>query len=237
MQSPVIYAFIFARGGSKGLPRKNIRLLDNKPLIAYSIEIAKQIKNISRIIVSTDDNEIAEVAKAWGAEVPFLRPKELALDTSPERLAWQHALKEVGNNPAGGPCEIFLSLPCTAPLRNVDDIEKCLEIYIKNECDAVITTSLAQRHPMFNMITENKHGEAVLAMPSEKTIFRRQDAPVFYDITTAAYVVDPKFIFSNKNLLEGRVRHHVIPRERAIDIDDELDFSFAEFLISQKNIV
>ncbi len=101
MEHPVVYAFIFARGGSKGLPRKNIRPLAGKPLIAYSIEIAKQIPQVQRIIVSTDDAEIAAVAKDWGAEVPFMRPKELASDTCSERLAWQHALCEVGNTPTG----------------------------------------------------------------------------------------------------------------------------------------
>ncbi len=233
-QKPVTYAFIFARGGSKGLPRKNILSLAGKPLIAHSIELAKSLKEVSRVIVSTDDIEIADIAKQWGAEVPFMRPKELASDTAPERLAWQHALHEVGNTAEGGPCEIFLSLPCTAPLRNVSDVENCLEVYYKNDCDVVITTSPAQRHPMFNMVYEDMNGDVKLAMESNKKIVRRQDAPILFDITTAAYVVRPSFVFSDKELLQGRVRQVVLPRERAIDIDDALDFAFAEFLVLQQ---
>ncbi len=234
-QQPVIYAFIFARGGSKGLPRKNILPLAGKPLIAYSIETAKQISRVSRIIVSTDDEEIAQVAQDWGAEVPFMRPKELSSDNCAERLAWAHALQAIGNTKDGGPCDIFLSLPCTAPLRSVEDVDNCIDTYINYPCDAVITSSPAQRHPMFNMIIENTNGNVSLIMPAN--IARRQDVPKIYDMTTAAYVVRPEFIFSNKPLLEGRVKHVVLPRERAIDIDDALDFSFAEFLLtqSQKN--
>ncbi len=234
MKHPVIFAFIFARGGSKGLPKKNIRLLAGKPLIAYSIETAKKIPQISRIIVSTDDAEIAAVAKEMGAEVPFMRPKELATDTSPERLAWQHALREVGNTPTGGPCEIFLSLPCTAPLRHVTDVEKCLQVYKDNDCDAVVTSSMAQNHPMFSMLCENPHGEVSLVIPPTELIARRQDAPPVFDMTAVAYVVRPEFIFSDKPLLQGRVRQVVLPRERTVDIDYALDFAFAEFLLLQQ---
>ncbi len=237
MERPVTYAFIFARGGSKGLPNKNIRLLAGKPLIAYSIELAKKITCVSRIIVSTDDVNIAAVAKEFGAEVPFLRPKELATDDCPERLAWQHALQEVGNTAQGGPCEIFLSLPCTAPLRSLNDVEQCLKIYSAHPCDVVVTSSAAQRHPMFNMLCEKTNGEVELVMPSSNFFARRQDAPVVFDMTTAAYVVRPQFVFSDTPLLHGRVRHVVLPRERCVDIDDALDFAFAEFLLTQANLV
>ncbi len=226
----VVYAFIFARGGSKGLPRKNILPLAGKPLIAHSIETAKQVSRVSRIIVSTDDEEIAQIAKDWGAEVPFMRPKELASDNCAEHLAWVHALQAIGNTKDGGPCDIFLSLPCTAPLRSVKDVDNCIDTYITYPCDAVVTSTSAQRHPMFNMIYENTNGNISLVMPSN--IARRQDAPKIFDMTTAAYVVRPEYIFSNKPLLEGRVRHVILPRERAIDIDDALDFSFAEFLLT-----
>ncbi len=232
---PIIYAFIFARGGSKGLPNKNILPLAGKPLIAYAIETAKQVPRISRIIVSTDDEQIAKVAREYGAEVPFMRPDELATDTCAERLAWRHALQEVGNTAAGGPCDIFVSLPCTAPLRSAEDVENCINMYIENDCDAVITSSCAQRHPMFNMVCENDTGEVSLVMPS--TVTRRQDAPMLFDVTTAVYVVKPEFIFSEKGLLEGRVRQVVLPRERAVDIDDKLDFEFAEFLLTRNKII
>ena len=120
-----IVAFIFARGGSKGLPGKNIRLLDGKPLIAWSIEHALAVKLIDRVIVSTDSDEIAAVAIEYGAEVPFMRPPELACDNSPEWFAWQHALDFLRANEGDMP-NMFVSVPATAPLRSPDDIEKCI---------------------------------------------------------------------------------------------------------------
>lgn len=232
-ERPVIYAFVFARGGSKGLPRKNLRLLAGKPLIAYSIELARQLRGVERIIVSTDDAEVASVAQEWGAEVPFMRPSELAMDTSPEWAAWQHALTSVGCTANGGPCGAFLSLPATAPLRSVDDVERCLDEFTMHQCDAVITTSPAARHPMFNMVEEGRDGFVHLAMKPEHCISRRQDAPPLYDITTAAYVLKPKFVLTGKSLMQGAVRQVVLPRERALDIDDALDLAFAEFMLTK----
>lgn len=233
--TPVVYAFVFARGGSKGLPGKNIRLLDGKPLIAHSIEMAKQIAEVQRIIVSTDDEVIASVAREWGAEVPFMRPAELAADTSSEWLAWRHALNVLGCTPFGGPCNVFLSLPTTAPLRSVEDVRRCLEVYYQGDCDAVITSSPAARHPMFNMVKEMPSGEVRLAMEQEGGCCRRQDAPQLFDMTTAAYVVRPEFILTRERLMEGRVRQVVLPRERAVDIDDEIDLAFVEFLLKRRN--
>lgn len=230
----VVYAFIFARGGSKGINKKNIRLLAGKPLIAYSIELAKKLDTVKRIIVSTDDLEIAEVARQWGAEVPFMRPAEFASDNASEWLAWRHALQQVGCTLEGGPCDIFLSLPATAPLRSVGDVIKCIDTFNAHDCDAVITSSPAARHPMFNMVTEDESGEVHIAMPSCCGGYsRRQDAPALYDVTTAAYVVRPQYILTQDGLLNGHVRQVVLPRERAVDIDDETDLAYAEFLISR----
>ena len=123
-------AFIFARGGSKGLPGKNIRPLGGKPLIAWSIEHALAIKRIARVIVSTDSEEIAAVARDYGAEVPFIRPAELARDDSPEWLAWRHALNFLRETTGELP-EVMVSVPTTAPLRLALDIENCLDEYEK----------------------------------------------------------------------------------------------------------
>ena len=116
-----IIAFIFARGGSKGLPNKNIKILNGKPLIAWSIEHAKKINRIDRVIVSTDSEEIAKIAREFGAEVPFMRPLELATDESPEWLSWQHGLKYLKSIDGCLP-DLMLSIPATAPLRDVEDI-------------------------------------------------------------------------------------------------------------------
>ncbi|MBI9080385.1 MAG: acylneuraminate cytidylyltransferase family protein [Pseudodesulfovibrio sp.] len=222
------YGFIFARGGSKGLPGKNIKLLGGLPLIAHAIRAGKESDMIDRIIVSTDDHKIAEVAKKYGAEVPFIRPAELARDDSPEWLAWRHAIEQVDD------FDIFVSLPCTAPLRNGTDIRKCIETYLEGKCDVVVTARKADRHPSFNMITLGNNGLASIAMPPKTHISRRQDAPVVFDMTTVAYVSSPAFIQSHDALFQGRVAAVEIPLKRAVDIDTELDFAFAEFLLERK---
>ncbi|SDF20942.1 acylneuraminate cytidylyltransferase family protein [Desulfovibrio legallii] len=235
-RQPIVYAFIFARGGSKGVPRKNIRRLVDKPLIAYPIETAKQIAAVKRIIVSTDDMEIAAVARQWGAETPFMRPPELATDDSPEWEAWRHALRQVGCTEQGGPCDVFLSLPATAPLRSVDDVERCLAVFSNTGCDAVITTTPAARHPMFNMVSQTPDGMVHLAQTPSVGYCRRQDVPPLFDMTTAAYVLSPTFILRQNSLMAGHVRQVVLPRERAVDIDDALDLAFAEFLLAHQQV-
>ncbi len=222
-----IYGFIFARGGSKGVPGKNIKPLGGIPLIAHSINAAKASGMIDRIIVSTDDQGIADAAIQYGAEVPFMRPAELATDNSPEWSAWRHAIEEIND------CDIFVSLPCTSPLRSGEDIKRCIELYLEGNCDMVITTRKAERHPSFNMVILDDQGYASIAMPMSGTITRRQDAPKIFDMTTVAYVTSPQFIQEHNGAFQGRVKSVEIPAERAVDIDTELDFAFAEFLLER----
>lgn len=225
--------FIFARGGSKGLPGKNIRHLAGKPLIAWAIENARAVKRLSRVIVSTDSEAIAEVARNHGAEVPFLRPAELARDDSPEWLAWRHALTYLKDMEGALP-EATVSIPTTAPLRLPVDIENCLDEYAKGGADMVITVTEAHRNPYFNMVKVLPGGAADLVIPSEGGVMRRQDAPLVYDMTTVAYVARPGFVMSSKGAFEGRVRAVQVPVERAIDIDTLLDFEIAEFLMNRR---
>lgn len=231
---PYIVGFIFARGGSKGVPRKNIRLLAGKPLIAYAIETAFQSEFIDRIVVSTDDQEIAQVARDYGAEVPFLRPKELAQDNSPEWLAWRHAIHVLNEIDTGKQLDVFVSIPTTAPLRAVEDVDNTIKIFLESDADIVITIKKAGRHPSFNMVTLDEKNYAKLVLPLDKGITRRQDAPLVYDITTVAYVGNPKFIMESNNIFKGKVKAAIIPEERGLDIDTELDFQFAEFLMSKR---
>jgi CMP-N-acetylneuraminic acid synthetase len=223
-------AFIFARGGSKGLPGKNIRPLGGKPLLAWSIEHALAVKRIERVIVSTDSEEIADVARAYGAEVPFIRPAELAGDKSSEWLAWRHALNFLLETSGALP-DAMVSVPTTAPLRLPVDIENCLNLYEKDDADMVITVTEAHRSPYFNMVTNNTDGTVGLVIPPQSTISRRQDAPAVFDIATVAYVARPDFVMTHNALFEGRVRSVLVPPERAIDIDTLLDFEMAECLL------
>jgi N-acylneuraminate cytidylyltransferase len=224
------YAFIFARGGSKGVPGKNIRTLAGKPLLAYSIELAKKINSLKEIFVSTEDEQIKMIAIKWGATV-IPRPSELAQDNSPEWHAWQHALEWVNNE--RGDFDIFISLPCTAPLRDINDVEKCLN-QIDDATDIVITITDTSHSPWFNMVRPTENGYIRLLIDGGQQYFRRQDAPKAFDMTTVAYVTRPNFIRQASGIFEGRVKAIIIPEERALDIDTELDFQIAEFLL-QKN--
>ena len=225
-------AFIFARGGSKGLPGKNVMPFAGKPLIAWAIEHASEVGRIDQVIVSTDSDEIATVAKEYGATVPFLRPEKLAQDESPEWLSWQHALEFVQSRDGCLP-EVFVSVPVTAPLRKSSDIEKCLDLFEGGNVDVVITTTDSRRSPYFNMVKKNDDGSVGLVLCNENGVSRRQDAPLVYDMTTVSYVARPEFVMNSDGLFEGRVKSVHIPLERSVDIDTALDFQIAEYLFTK----
>ncbi|MDC0335480.1 acylneuraminate cytidylyltransferase family protein [Pseudodesulfovibrio sp.] len=223
------YGFIFARGGSKGVPGKNIKMLGGKPLIAWSIDAGKESGLLERIIVSTDDEEIAEVAREYGAEVPFMRPAELASDTAPEWLAWQHAIEAVD------PFDIFVSLPATSPLRTVNDVVDCVELYKQGDCDMVITAYKASHHPSYDMVYEDENGHAQLVLPPDKAIHRRQDTMEVLNMTTIAYVTSPEFVLNHDSMYEGRMKTVVVPEERGVEIDTMTDFALTEFWLSRRD--
>lgn len=225
-------AFIFARGGSKGLPGKNVLPFCGKPMIAWSIAHAKAVERIERVIVSTDDEAIATVAREHGAETPFLRPAELARDDSPEWLAWRHALIYLHEN--GGLPDAMVSVPVTAPLREPTDIERCLDVFETGDADVVVTVSEAHRSPYFNMVRQNEDGTVDLVIAPAAKVVRRQDVPAVFDMATVAYVAAPHFVLTREAMFEGRVRAVSVPAERAIDIDTLLDFQIAECLMKRR---
>lgn len=193
------------------------------------------IQRIKRVIVSTDSEEIADVARCYGAEVPFIRPKILAQDSSPEWLAWRHALSYLFESTGAMP-ETMVSVPATAPLRLVEDIENCLDEYEKGGADIVFAVADAHRSPYFNMVKLNPDGTVSLVNPLKSEITRRQDVPVVYDMTTVCYVANANFVMRHSGLFEGRVRAVQVPIERAIDIDTLLDFQIAEYLLGMRKI-
>lgn len=226
------YAFIFARGGSKGLPGKNIKELAGKPLLQYSIEIAQASKLIDKVFVSTDDKSISDVALYAGANV-IDRPSELAQDDTPEWLAWRHAIEWVVAR--YGAFDNFVSLPATSPLRHLDDVEKALGKREEVSADICIGVTPSSRSPYFNMVQYNDIGCVELVMQPSSEVLRRQDAPAVFDITTVVYASTPNFILNNFGLFSGRVASIVIPKCRAVDIDDIDDFNYVEFLIKRSN--
>ncbi|MBI6853131.1 acylneuraminate cytidylyltransferase family protein [Pseudomonas cichorii] len=223
-----IYAFIFARGNSKGLPEKNIKRLGEKPLLAHSIDVARQVPAIQKIFVSTDSLVIADVARQYGAEV-IERPCELATDEAPEWLAWQHAIQHLVAR--GERFDLFVSLPATSPLRSSEDVQACIQA--ATDVDVVVTVTPASRSPFFNMLVRDEQGISSIVCSGEN-FHRRQDAPEVYDMTTVAYVARPQYILDNTKLFAGRVRSVVVPRERAVDIDDIYDFKMAEFFLTER---
>jgi CMP-N-acetylneuraminic acid synthetase len=232
IKHPYTIGLICARGGSKGVHRKNLRLLAGKPLIGWAIEVARNCPSLDRVVVSTEDAEIAEVAKKFGAEVPFVRPQELAEDNSPELAVWQHALRTLATGERGLP-EVMVNIPTTSPLRAVEDVEGCVAELLEHNADLCLTVREAQRNPYFNMIKLDDGWASIVITPTTPT-FRRQDAPAVYDITTVAYALRSEYVLRANRLLEGRVRAVVVPEERALDIDSELDMAFGEFLKSRK---
>jgi len=230
---PCVVGAIFARGGSKGVPRKNLRPLGGKPLVAHAIAAARACRAIDRVVVSTDDEQIAAVARQFGAEVPFLRPTELSGDHAPEWLAWRHLIQNLPPRD-GRNLDVFVSVSPTSPLRGVEDVEACVRTLLAGDVDVVITVRAAARSPYFNMVTIDPQGYANLVIPPKSVIHRRQSAPAVYDMTTVAYAARPEFILRADSLFAGRVKAVVVPEERALDIDTEWDFQMAEFFLAQQ---
>ena len=222
-------AFIFARGGSKGLPHKNKLDLLGHPLVAYSIYIAKINPMINDVYVSTDSKDIAKIALDYGAKV-INRPNILALDNSPEFLSWKHAVEYVTER--FGEFDRFISLPPTSPLRSLKDTEECLKNLDKNT-DTVITITPSNRSPWFNMVSKDDNGR-VSVLLNGKEISRRQESPEVFDITTVAYVSKPLFILNSSSIWDGSVKGVLIPKKRALDIDDSFDFLIASHLIKER---
>ena len=222
---------IFARGGSKGIPNKNLQLVGGKPLITRAIETAQATVGIDRLIVSTDSKEIASTSLGAGAEVPFMRPAHLASDASPEWLSWKHALSFLKETDGTLP-DVMVSIPTTSPLRLASDVETCITAYRQGGWDAIVTVTEAQRSPYFNMVRMNPGGQARIALDAPTNFIRRQDTPQLYDMCTVAYVVRSEFVFESESLWSGRVGTVVIPQERALDIDTPFDLRLAQLLMN-----
>jgi NAD(P)-dependent dehydrogenase (short-subunit alcohol dehydrogenase family)/CMP-N-acetylneuraminic acid synthetase len=230
---PVIHAWIFARGGSKGLPGKNIKPLKGKPLIAWAIDAARQSRHISEVFVSTDSEEIAAVARQHGAVVPFLRPVELATDQAPERLAWRHAIDWEQSQSEYPTMDVLVAVPTTTPLRTAADIDACIDLFLEGGAETVIGVTPSDRHPSFNMVTLDERQYAQIAKPLQEKVHRRQDVPPVYNITTAAYVTTPSFVQKAMVYMAGNVRACILPSPCAVDIDTADDFRLAEAMLSE----
>jgi CMP-N-acetylneuraminic acid synthetase len=222
-------ASICARGGSKGVPRKNVKPLMGKPLIVHTIEQARACAAIERVFVSTDDEEIAAVARAAGAEVPFLRPADLATSAAPKIPVIAHLVEQVEK--MGVVVDRIVDLDPTSPLRLQDDIEACIAL-LDDETDAVITAYPAEKNPYFNMVERKADGNIGVVCRLGTGVTSRQQAPQVYAMNASIYVWHRRTL--QKGLWDGRLRLHVMPRERSIDIDEPLDFRLVEMLMQER---
>ena len=229
--SDIVLGAICARGGSKGVPRKNLRLLAGRPLIAHSIACALATSVLDEVMVSTDDDEIAEVALASGASVPFMRPAHLAQDTSSKWEVFQHLVR-TWEERGGRRVKAIVDLDTGVPRREPRDIEACVELLLGTDADVVATAYEPERNPYFNMVERNAEGLVHLVKTTDRPIARRQDAPDVFSVSPAVFAIKPAALWTVPHWSRARMRVHVIPRDRAIDIDSELDFRLVEFLMS-----
>lgn len=223
-----IVCIIPARGGSKGLPGKNIKKLLDKPLIAYTIEQAMAASYIDRIIVSTDAPAIASVAKRFGAEIPFLRPRALGRDNSSTIDVLLHALNWLTVHEKAS-YDIIVLLHVTTPLRSVQDIDRCIELLVKKNAESIFTVTEAHRNPYFNMV-EIDDSERI-KLVKKGNFVTRQSAPPVYDMNSSIYVWWTEILKKKKKVILDKSNIHVMPKERSVDIDDLLDFKFVEAIL------
>jgi len=225
-----IVGAICARGGSKGVPRKNLKYLAGKPLIAHTIECARACPLFDRIVTSTDDAEIADVARQHGSEVPFLRPSHLAQDDSPKWAVFRHLVQNL-EQMTGGHVDVLVDLDTGVPLRQPADIVGCVEQLLSGDAEVVATAYEAERNPYFNMVELGTDRFAKIVKPPAKPIANRQSAPQVYSLSPAVYAIVRDALWQYEHWSEAKLQIYPLPRERAIDIDSEFDFALVEYLM------
>lgn len=225
-----ILGLIPARGGSKGLPRKNIKLLLGKPLIAWTIEQALASKYLDRVIVSTDDKEILDISKKYGAEVPFMRPKELAMDNAKGVDVVLHALVSLKEDDRRKQYDLIMLLQPTSPLRKSVDIDKAIEFLFLKKAKAIVSVCEVDHHPLWvNTLPED--GCMKNFIRQEIMNKNRQELSVLYRLNGAIYLAYCNYLKKYRSFIGEKTFAYVMPKERSIDIDNEVDLSLAEVLI------
>ncbi len=225
-----ILIIIPARGGSKGIPRKNIKLLNGKPLIAYTIEGALESKFRARVIVSTEDEEIKEVSIKYGAEVPFLRPEELSRDTTPGMEPILHAIDYLQESEGYKP-DYVMCLQCTSPLRTSLHIDEAVQALLTGGADSIVSVCESEVSPYWmKSIEDNKLVNYIKELP---VLTRRQDLPKIFRLNGAIYAAKREVVQNNKSWYTENTLPYVMDRISSVDIDDMLDFMFAELLLKE----
>lgn len=230
-QKPYVLGIVTARGGSKSIPRKNITLVGGKPLIAWTIETALRSSALSRVIVSTDDTEIAEVARQWGAKVPFLRPAELAQDDSPHIPVVVHAVEWLESHNKERFDYVLLLQP-TSPLRFSEDIDNAVQLALKKNADSVVSVCQALSHPyLTKSITADGRLEDFIPKPDG--YLRRQVLPKVYALNGAIYLVRRNVLLEREAFFTDRTYAYVMPVNRSLEIDTPWDLHLANLILRE----
>lgn len=228
-----ILCTICARGGSKGVKNKNIRLVNTQPLIAHTIKQAQDSKLFSHIVVSTDSEEIIEVAKKYGAEVFFKRSEELSNDNAGKVKAIQDAFIR-SEEYFETKFEYHFDLDATSPLRYISDIENAFNQFLKDDNDILQTGMPSRKSPYFNLVELDEKGHLFLSKKTEKQILRRQDSPKCFDLNASIYIWKRKAILKYDTVFVDNCGLYIMPDDRSIDIDNEIDFEFVEFIMKKR---
>lgn len=235
MDDGMVLGLIPARGGSKGVPGKNLRKVGGVPLIARALACAERCSSLDRVVVSTDSEEIADLARRCGGEVPFLRPAELASDTAPMLPVMRHAIESC-ESIHGQPVSILVLLDVTGALRLPADVEGAIECLITGGYDAVVSAAPAHRNPYFNMVQEvDGRARLVCTGADGEAIGRRQDAPVVHDLNTVVWVYRRAALMEEGARLPRNTGIFRVPAERALDLDTEFDFRLVEHVLSERD--
>jgi CMP-N,N'-diacetyllegionaminic acid synthase len=220
---------ICARAGSKGVKNKNVRELHGKPLIAHSIAQANASEMFDVIAISSDSKRILDVAGQWGSNHSIMRPSALASDTASKIPAIRHCVEQVERT-TNSSFDIVVDLDVTAPLRTVKDIRGAINLLEKNRASNVITGVPARKSPYFNQVEVAQDGVVRLVKAPASTIWRRQDSPRCFDMNASVYAWQRKALFKFDHIFNMDTLLYVMPAERSIDIDSELDFEMVEFI-------
>ncbi|WP_102273801.1 acylneuraminate cytidylyltransferase family protein [Cytobacillus massiliigabonensis] len=221
-----VLAIVPARGGSKGVPRKNVRNLAGKPLIAWTIETGKKSKYIDRVIVSSDDSEIIRISKAYGADVPFIRPKHLAEDKTPGIDPVIHALKELPDY------DYVVLLQPTSPLRLAEDIDGCIEQLVRTKSSACVSVTESEKSPYWMYIVLENGGMKPF-IPQKEVAVPRQDLPSVYMLNGAVYVAKTEWLLQTKTFVTEETTAFIMSKSRSYDIDTEEDFLLCEWKMTK----
>ena len=230
---PNILGLITARGGSKGIPRKNLADLAGKPLIAWTIEAALESHKLGRVIVSTDDEEIAQVARAWGAEVPFMRPPELAGDRSSHVSVIVHAVRWLETTESAHLDHVMLLQP-TSPLRSVEDIDAAIDLAIEKDADSVVSVCPVREHPYLCKQIASDGRLLDFTLKSEGYI-PRQVLPPVYSLNGAIYLVRCSVLLEQNIVYTDRTFAFVMPLERSLDVDTPWDLHLANLILKDRD--